>query len=110
MNEATDKALDLIYGRWRSQILYAGVTARAARIVPEIPAALRSERSQRQQPVVFDGQTRSMLEIDQNPRPTQSRRLESPINIPDRGSAPSEAGSAATPRTRVNARILLRVW
>jgi hypothetical protein len=24
MNEATDKALDLIYGRWRSQILYAG--------------------------------------------------------------------------------------
>ena len=23
-NEATDKALDLIYGRWRSQILYAG--------------------------------------------------------------------------------------
>jgi hypothetical protein len=25
VNEATDKALDLIYGRWRSQILYAGV-------------------------------------------------------------------------------------
>ena len=24
MNEATDKALDLIYERWRSQILYAG--------------------------------------------------------------------------------------
>jgi hypothetical protein len=24
MNEATNKALDLIYGRWRSQILYAG--------------------------------------------------------------------------------------
>jgi hypothetical protein len=24
MNVATDKALDLIYGRWRSQILYAG--------------------------------------------------------------------------------------
>ena len=24
LNVATDKALDLIYGRWRSQILYAG--------------------------------------------------------------------------------------
>jgi hypothetical protein len=24
VNEATDEALDLIYGRWRSQILYAG--------------------------------------------------------------------------------------
>ncbi len=25
MGEATDKVIDLIYGRWRSQILYAGV-------------------------------------------------------------------------------------
>jgi len=25
MNEAADKVIDLIYGRWRSQILYAGV-------------------------------------------------------------------------------------
>ena len=37
MNVATDKALDLIYGRWRSQILYAGADLGIFdRVAPEI--------------------------------------------------------------------------